>query len=65
MKPIKRRILRQLKAKGISRQQFAEAHGISESYLSLLLDRKRRPSPQLAAKLESSTRIPFRELVGA
>ena len=65
MKAIKARVRRQLKAQAKSQTAFAAELGISKSHLSLILARKRRPSPQLAAQIENLTGIPFRELVGA
>ena len=44
-------------------KKLAGKLGISESYMSLLRLGKRRPSPDLAQKIEKVTGIPFRNLL--
>jgi len=44
-------------------KQLAERLGISDSYMSMLRLGKRRPSPQLAQKIEAVTGIPFKTLL--
>jgi transcriptional regulator with XRE-family HTH domain len=44
-------------------KQLAGKLGISESYMSLLRFGKRRPSPDLAQKIENITGIPFKNLL--
>ena len=44
-------------------KKLAGKLGISESHMSLLRLGKRRPSPDLAQKIESVTGIPFKNLL--
>ena len=41
--------------KGLTRKEFAEIADVTESFLSLLVAGKRRPSPDTAAKIEAAT----------
>ena len=49
--------------KHMSPKQLAARLGISESYMSLLRLGRRRPSPDLAQKIEAVTGIPFKRLL--
>ncbi len=44
-------------------KQLADALGISDSYMSMLRLGQRRPSPELAQKIEAVTGIPFKKLL--
>ena len=44
-----------LAAKGIKAADFAEAAGISASHLSLIMARKRKPSPIVASRIERAS----------
>jgi transcriptional regulator with XRE-family HTH domain len=44
-------------------RELAEKVGVSEAYVLMLKAGKRRPSPELAKKLEAVTGIPFRKLL--
>ena len=52
-----------LKQTKTTAKQLAERLGISDSYMSMLRLGKRRPSPQLAQKIEAVTGIPFKTLL--
>lgn len=41
--------------KSMSQREFAKKIGVSESYMSLLINCERRPSPQLALAIEKAT----------
>ena len=47
----------------LKQKQLALHFGISEAHLSLIRRGLRRPSPDLARKIESETGIPFKELL--
>jgi transcriptional regulator with XRE-family HTH domain len=47
----------------MKQKQLALHFGISEAHLSLIRRGLRRPSPDLARKIESETGIPFKELL--
>ncbi len=51
--------------RGISQRKFSEILGIHYMYLNMIINRKRRPSPSLAARIEKETdgAINFRELL--
>ena len=49
--------------KHMSPKQLAAKLGISESYMSMLRSGRRRPSPDLAQKIEAETGIPFKRLL--
>jgi transcriptional regulator with XRE-family HTH domain len=49
--------------KRLSAKQLAHKLGISESYMSMLRLGRRRPSPDLAQKIETLTGIPFKQLL--
>lgn len=57
------RLKQYIESRGISQKALAESLGISEGHLSLMINGDRRPSPELAAKIESATGIPFRSLL--
>jgi transcriptional regulator with XRE-family HTH domain len=44
-------------------KQLADTLGISDSYMSMLRLGQRRPSPELAQKIEAVTGIPFKKLL--
>lgn len=44
-----------LEARSLGRSVFADQIGISESFLSQVLSRKRRPSLEVAVKIERAT----------
>ncbi len=48
---------------GTKESEMAEKLGISASYVNLIKNGERRPSPQLAEKIEAVTGIPFRKLL--
>lgn len=52
-----------LEDKQISRRRLAKQLGISSSYMAMLVNGERRPSPELAARIERLTGIPFRVLL--
>lgn len=52
-----------LKLTNTTGKQLADRLGISDSYMSMLRLGKRRPSPQLAQKIEAITGIPFKTLL--
>ena len=52
-----------LKNKRGRAKQLATELGITPSYLSMLKKRQRRPSPELAQRLEDLTGVPFRNLL--
>lgn len=43
--------------KGISQKEFADEIGISNSYLSLLINGKKNPSPSTAGKIASGLMV--------
>jgi transcriptional regulator with XRE-family HTH domain len=47
----------------LNSKQLANRLGISESYMSMLRQGRRRPSPDLAQKIENVTGIPFKKLL--
>ncbi len=49
--------------KHMSPKQLAAKLGISESYMSMLRLGRRRPSPDLAQKIETVTGVPFKRLL--
>ncbi len=49
--------------KHMSPKQLAAKLGISESYMSMLRSGRRRPSPELARKIETLTGIPLKNLL--
>jgi transcriptional regulator with XRE-family HTH domain len=49
--------------KNLSSKQLAHKLGISESYMCMLRNGRRRPSPDLAQKIETVTGIPFKKLL--
>jgi transcriptional regulator with XRE-family HTH domain len=49
--------------KKFSAKKLAQQLGISESYMSMLRLGRRRPSPDLAQKIEDLTGIPFKQLL--
>jgi len=49
--------------KHMSPKQLAAKLGISESYMSMLRSGRRRPSPELARKIETLTGIPLKSLL--
>ena len=49
--------------KHMSPKQLAAKLGISESYMSMLRLGRRRPSPDLAQKIEAVTGVPFERLL--
>jgi transcriptional regulator with XRE-family HTH domain len=54
-----------LEKTGKSERQFARMLGISQSHLNMIKNGSRRPSPELARKIEKITGIPFRSLLVA
>jgi transcriptional regulator with XRE-family HTH domain len=52
-----------LENSGVSEKELAEKLDISLSYINMLKNGDRRPSPQLAEKIEAITGIPFRKLL--
>ncbi len=52
-----------LKHTKTSGKELAEALGISDSYMSMLRLGQRRPSPEVAQKIEAVTGIPFKKLL--
>jgi len=54
-----------MKAKGLTNQALAELLGVDASYVSRLRGGRRRPSIQVAAKLEELTGIPAKAFAGA
>jgi transcriptional regulator with XRE-family HTH domain len=48
---------------GTKESEMAEKLGVSASYVNLIKNGERRPSPQLAEKIEAITGIPFRKLL--
>jgi transcriptional regulator with XRE-family HTH domain len=52
-----------LNRSGKTEKDLAEILGISIPYMNLLKHGKRRPSPELALKIERITRIPLRKLL--
>ena len=48
---------------GTKESEMAEKLDISVSYVNLIKNGERRPSPQLAEKIEALTGIPFRKLL--
>ena len=49
--------------KHMSPKQLAHKLGISESHMCMLRNGRRRPSPDLAQKIETVTGIPFKKLL--
>ena len=49
--------------KHMSPKQLAAKLDISESYMSMLRSGRRRPSPELARKIETLTGIPLKNLL--
>jgi len=49
--------------KRLNSKQLAQKLGISESYMCMLRSGRRRPSPDLAQKIEAMTGIPFKRLL--
>jgi len=51
--------------KGIRKKEMAAQLGVSPTFLSLMFGYKRRPSPELAARIERLThgKVKFRELL--
>ncbi len=49
--------------KHMTPKQLAAKLGISESYMSMLRSGRRRPSPELARKIEALTGIPLKNLL--
>ena len=47
----------------VSERDLAEKLGVSISYINMLKRGERRPSPELAQKIETITGIPFRSLL--
>ena len=58
-KPIKEYLIN----KHLSPKQLAAKLDISESYMSMLRLGRRRPSPDLAQKIEAVTGVPFKRLL--
>jgi transcriptional regulator with XRE-family HTH domain len=52
-----------LSDKHLSPKQLAARLDISESYMSMLRLGRRRPSPDLAQKIEAITGVPFKKLL--
>jgi len=48
----------------VSQRRLAMQVGVSPPHMNALVKGKRRPSPQLAAKIEAITGIPLRTLLG-
>lgn len=44
-------------------KQLADSLRISEAYMSMLRSGQRRPSPELAQRIEAATGIPFKKLL--
>lgn len=44
-------------------KKIAEATGVSQAYITMLTNGKRRPSPQLARRLEKITGVPLQRLL--
>lgn len=56
--------LKQYLDKGdVTEKDLAERLGVSIAYVNMLKRGERRPSPELAVKIESITGIPFRKLL--
>ena len=51
--------------RGIKKKEMAAQLGVSQTFLSLMINYKRRPSPELAARIEKMTsgKVKFRELL--
>ena len=47
----------------VTEKEIAEKLGVSTSYVNLIKNGERRPSPELAEKIEALTGIPFRKLL--
>lgn len=48
--------------KGISQKEFAEFIGISSTYLSQLINGKRKPSPSVAGKIAKGLNVNVEEI---
>jgi transcriptional regulator with XRE-family HTH domain len=48
---------------GKTEMEFSKELGISQAYLNEIKNGKKRPSPELAEKIEAITGIPFRVLL--
>ena len=54
-----------LQKTGKSERQFARMVGKAQSHINMIKNGSRRPSPELARKIETITGIPFRSLLVA
>lgn len=52
-----------LTSHNMSEAELAEKIGVTQAYVNMLKNGERRPSPELAQKIEAATGIPFRNLL--
>ena len=52
-----------LKRSGKTEKQLARLLGVSQPYVNMLKNGRRRPGPDLAERIEAVTGIPFRSLL--
>jgi len=55
---------KRLRAKRLKAARIAAPCGVSSGHMAAIFNGSRRPSPELAAKIESITGIPLRVLLG-
>ncbi len=60
---IHKEITHYLKQNRVTAKELATNLGISKSHMSMLRRGTRRPSPELAQKIEAVTGIPFKKLL--
>lgn len=52
-----------LEQKQMSEAELADKIGVSQAYVNMMKKGERRPSPELAQKIEAVTGIPFKNLL--
>jgi transcriptional regulator with XRE-family HTH domain len=52
-----------LKKTGTTEKEFAEKIGVSQPFVNLIKRGERRPTPEIAQKIEEITGIPFKKLL--
>lgn len=52
-----------LERTGKTEQEFAQELGVSQPFINMIKKGEKRPSPELALKIEKLTGIPFRALL--
>ena len=52
-----------LRRSGRTERQLARLLGVSQPYVNMLKNGRRRPRPELAERIEAVTGIPFRKLL--